>query len=82
MTEAINRPSGMPDPVVAPMNEDMWRAAADGRVNDGARSPVERTGISPDRRVLPLQLPRLGVVHAAGTGTVHVHLDPRSGPHH
>ena len=26
--EALNRPSGMPDPVVAPLNEGMWKAAA------------------------------------------------------
>ena len=26
--DASNRPSGMPDPVVAPVNEGMWRAAA------------------------------------------------------
>jgi uncharacterized OB-fold protein len=28
MTDRRNRPSGMPDPVVAPINEGMWRAAA------------------------------------------------------
>ena len=28
----LNRPSGMPPPVVAPINEGMWRAAADGRL--------------------------------------------------
>lgn len=30
--DQLNRPSGMPDPVVAPVNEGMWRAAADGRI--------------------------------------------------
>lgn len=33
MTEPLNRPSGMPDPVVAPINEGMWRAAAAGRLD-------------------------------------------------
>ncbi|WP_157472558.1 OB-fold domain-containing protein [Frankia sp. EAN1pec] len=33
MTEAVNRPAGMPDPVVAPVNEGMWRAAAAGRLD-------------------------------------------------
>src|SRR6266571_7543182 len=28
MTDRPNRPAGMPDPVVAPVNEGMWRAAA------------------------------------------------------
>jgi uncharacterized protein len=28
-----NRPSGMPPPVVAPINEGMWRAAAEGRLD-------------------------------------------------
>ncbi len=27
-----NRPTGMPEPVVAPINEGMWRAAAEGRL--------------------------------------------------
>ena len=27
-----NRPGGLPDPVVAPVNEGMWRAAAEGRI--------------------------------------------------
>lgn len=29
----INRPSGLPAPVVAPVNEGMWRAAAAGRLD-------------------------------------------------
>jgi uncharacterized OB-fold protein len=29
---AWNRPTGLPAPVVAPLNEGMWRAAADGRL--------------------------------------------------
>lgn len=33
MGESFNRPSGMPDPVVEPVNEGMWRAAADGRLD-------------------------------------------------
>jgi uncharacterized OB-fold protein len=33
VSETINRPSGMPDPVVAPVNEGMWRAASGGRVD-------------------------------------------------
>jgi uncharacterized OB-fold protein len=33
VSQAINRPSGMPDPVVAPINEGLWRAAADGRLD-------------------------------------------------
>jgi uncharacterized OB-fold protein len=28
-----NRPSGMPPPVLDPVNEGMWRAAADGRLD-------------------------------------------------
>lgn len=32
MTNQLNRPGGMPDPVVAPVNEGLWRAAADGRI--------------------------------------------------
>lgn len=32
MTDRPNRPAGMPDPVVAPVNEGMWRAAAAGRL--------------------------------------------------
>lgn len=32
MTDQVNRPSGMPAPVIAPVNEGMWRAAADGRL--------------------------------------------------
>jgi uncharacterized protein len=28
-----NRPSGMPEPVIAPINEGMWRAAAEGRLD-------------------------------------------------
>jgi uncharacterized OB-fold protein len=32
MTEHVNRPGGMPSPVVAPLNEGMWRAAAGGRL--------------------------------------------------
>ena len=28
MTEPLNRPNGMPSPVVTPVNEGMWRAAA------------------------------------------------------
>lgn len=32
MTEHVNRPGGMPSPVVAPLNEGMWRAAASGRL--------------------------------------------------
>jgi uncharacterized protein len=28
MTDHVNRPSGMPSPVIAPVNEGMWRAAA------------------------------------------------------
>lgn len=29
----LNRPVGMPDPVVVPTNEGMWRAAAEGRLD-------------------------------------------------
>ena len=32
MTDQVNRPGGMPSPVVASLNEGMWRAAADGRL--------------------------------------------------
>lgn len=32
MPEAVNRPTGMPDPVVAPVNERMWQAAASGEL--------------------------------------------------
>jgi uncharacterized OB-fold protein len=32
MTERPSRPASWPDPVVAPVNEGMWRAAADGRL--------------------------------------------------
>ncbi|WP_076827934.1 zinc ribbon domain-containing protein [Frankia sp. CcI49] len=32
MVEEVNRPVGMPDPVVAPVNEQLWRAAAAGRL--------------------------------------------------
>jgi uncharacterized OB-fold protein len=32
MTDQQNRPAGMPDPVVAPINEGMWRAAADHQI--------------------------------------------------
>ncbi len=32
MTDHVNRPGGMPSPVIAPLNEGMWRAAADGRL--------------------------------------------------
>lgn len=32
MTDQVNRPAGMPAPVVAPVNEGMWRAAAEGRL--------------------------------------------------
>ena len=28
MSDRVNRPSGMPPPVVAPVNDGMWRAAA------------------------------------------------------
>lgn len=30
--EGLNLPEGMPAPVVAPVNEGMWRAAAEGRL--------------------------------------------------
>lgn len=33
MTDAVNRPSGMPAPVVAPINEGMWRAAGADRLD-------------------------------------------------
>jgi uncharacterized OB-fold protein len=33
VTARLNRPGGMPDPVVAPINEGMWRAAAAGRLD-------------------------------------------------
>jgi uncharacterized OB-fold protein len=33
VAESVNRPSGAPDPVVAPINEGMWRAAANGRLD-------------------------------------------------
>lgn len=32
MTDQVNRPAGMPAPVVAPVNEGLWRAAAEGRL--------------------------------------------------
>ncbi len=32
MAEGHNRPAGMPDPVVAPVNEGMWKAAAGGQL--------------------------------------------------
>jgi uncharacterized OB-fold protein len=32
MSDHVNRPSGMPAPVIAPLNEGMWRAAADNRL--------------------------------------------------
>src|SRR6266702_5272717 len=32
MTDQVNRPSGMPSPVTAPVNDGMWRAAADHRL--------------------------------------------------
>jgi uncharacterized OB-fold protein len=32
MTDPVNRPDGMPAPVVAPVNDGMWRAAAAGRL--------------------------------------------------
>jgi uncharacterized OB-fold protein len=31
--DQINRPLGLPDPVVAPINEGMWTAAARGRLD-------------------------------------------------
>jgi uncharacterized OB-fold protein len=31
--DQINRPVGLPDPVVAPINEGMWTAAAKGRLD-------------------------------------------------
>ena len=31
--EGLNRPEGMPSPVVAPINEGMWKAAAEGRLS-------------------------------------------------
>jgi uncharacterized OB-fold protein len=31
--DQINRPIGMPDPVVAPINQGMWTAAAEGRLD-------------------------------------------------
>ena len=33
MSEALNRPSGAPAPVVAPINQGMWEAAAAGRLD-------------------------------------------------
>jgi uncharacterized OB-fold protein len=33
VTERLNRPARVPDPVVAPLNEGMWRAAAAGRLD-------------------------------------------------
>ena len=32
MTDQVNRPGGMPSPVIAPLNEGMWRAAADDQL--------------------------------------------------
>ena len=32
MAQSINRPAGMPPPVVEAVNEGMWRAAAEGRL--------------------------------------------------
>ena len=32
MTDQVNRPSGMPVPVIAPVNEGMWQAAAAGQL--------------------------------------------------
>lgn len=32
MTDQLNRPAGMPAPVIAPVNEGMWQAAAEGRL--------------------------------------------------
>ncbi len=33
MTDQVNRPGRMPSPVIAPLNEGMWRAAADNRLD-------------------------------------------------
>ena len=33
MPDQINRPVGLPAPVVAPINEGMWTAAAEGRLD-------------------------------------------------
>jgi uncharacterized OB-fold protein len=32
MADHVNRPSGMPSPVIAPVNEGMWQAAADDQL--------------------------------------------------
>jgi hypothetical protein len=32
MTDQLNRPAGMPAPVIAPVNEGLWRAASEGRL--------------------------------------------------
>jgi uncharacterized OB-fold protein len=32
VSDRVNRPSGMPSPVIAPVNHGMWRAAADNQL--------------------------------------------------
>jgi uncharacterized OB-fold protein len=32
MSDSVNRPAGMPAPVVSPLNDGMWRAAAAGQL--------------------------------------------------
>jgi uncharacterized OB-fold protein len=71
---AGNRPSGVPAPVVAPINEGMWRAAADGRLD------VQRCANCGAHRYPPTDgCYRCGSVEWAwstlpGTGTVYTYI--------
>ncbi|WP_076818412.1 Zn-ribbon domain-containing OB-fold protein [Pseudofrankia asymbiotica] len=74
MSDAVNRPAGMPDPVVAPINEGMWRAAAAGRLD------VQRCASCGAHRYPPIDgCYRCGSVEwdwstLPGTGTVYSYI--------
>jgi uncharacterized OB-fold protein len=73
VSEAINRPAGVPEPVVVPLNEGMWRAAAEGRLD------VQRCTVCGAHRYPPMNgCFRCGALDwewatLPGTGTIYTY---------